>query len=132
MLNNEILDLFNSTKEKINILSPKIDGFYVNEIKNLVNKGIKVMIITNERSSLPKEYREFYDELKSIKGIDIINNPQAKFLLVFNDENSIYSGGVLDKKELENSILIEPKIRESSKLNKIKEIFNLLLPSFMR
>ena len=67
-----------------------------------------------------------------MKGIDIINNPRVKFLLVFNTENAIYSGGNLDKTELENSILIGTKISESSKLNKIKEIFSLLLPSFMR
>ncbi|MBY8981650.1 MAG: hypothetical protein KGD57_01765, partial [Candidatus Lokiarchaeota archaeon] len=126
------LELINTTKEKLSILSPKIDRFYANEIRNLANKGIKILIITNERSAIPKDYRIFYDELKNTKGVDIINNPRVKFLLIFNDQNAIYSGGNLDKKELESSILIETKISESSKLNKIKEIFSILLPSFMR
>ena len=132
VLNNEMLELINTTKEKLSILSPKIDRFYANEIRNLANKGIKILIITNERSAIPKDYRIFYDELKNTKGVDIINNPRVKFLLIFNDQNAIYSGGNLDKKELESSILIETKISESSKLNKIKEIFSILLPSFMR
>lgn len=132
VLNNELLELINTTKEKLSILSPKIDRFYANEIRNLANKGIKILIITNERSAIPKDYRIFYDELKNTKGVDIINNPRVKFLLIFNDQNAIYSGGNLDKKELESSILIETKISESSKLNKIKEIFSILLPSFMR
>ncbi len=132
LLNNEVIELINTTEDQLNILSPKIDRFYTNEIKKIANKGIKVLIITNERSAIPKEYRAFYDELKNLKGIDIINNPRVKFLLIFNTENAIYSGGNLDKTELENSILIETKISESSKLNKIKEIFSLLLPSFMR
>ncbi len=132
LLNNEILELMNTTEDQLNILSPVIDRFYTNEIRNLANKGIKILIITNERSAIPKEYRNFYDELKNFKGVDIINNPRVKFLLVFNNQNAIYSGGNLDKNELENSILIETKISESSKLNKIKEIFNILLPSFMR
>ncbi|MBY9007232.1 MAG: hypothetical protein KGD63_10790 [Candidatus Lokiarchaeota archaeon] len=132
LINNEILELMNTTEEELNILSPKIDRFYTNEIRNLANKGIKILIITNERSTIPKNYRVFYDELKNFKGVDIINNPRVKFLLVFNDQNAIYSGGNLDKNELDNSILIETKISDSSKLNKIKEIFNLLLPSFMR
>ncbi|MBY9013992.1 MAG: hypothetical protein KGD70_16615, partial [Candidatus Lokiarchaeota archaeon] len=93
---------------------------------------IPILIITNDRGNIPKIYQEIYDDLKQTSGISIINNPNVRYLLVFNAEEGIYSGGSLDKEELEKSILITTHIKESAKLRKIAEIFSLMLPSFMR
>lgn len=132
ILNDQLINLIISTKQQLNIVSPKIDRFYANEIKKLPKKGIPILIITNDRGGIPKDFQEIYDDLKATSGIKIINNPNVRYLLVFNMEEALYSGGSLVKEELEKSILIVTSIREATKLRKIVEIFNLMLPSFMR
>jgi len=132
VLNEQLINLVISTKQQLNIVSPKIDRFYANEIKKLTQKGIPILIITNDRGGIPKEFQEVYDDLKAISGVNIINNPNVRYLLVFNSEEALYSGGSLVKEELEKSILIVTSIREAAKLRKIAEIFSLMLPSFMR
>lgn len=132
VLNDHLINLINSTTTQLNIVSPKIGRFYATELKKLVQKRIPILIITNDRGSIPTEYQEYYDDLKSIEGIKIINNPNVRYLLVFNSDEAIYSGGALDKKDLENSILIVSIIKEAAKLRKIAEIFSFMLPSFMR
>lgn len=132
ILNEQLIALIISTKQQLNIVSPKIDRFYANELKKLTQKGIPILLITNDRGSIPKDFQEVYDDLKATPGVNIINNPNVRYLLVFNSEEAIYSGGSLVKEELEKSILIITSIREAAKLRKIAEIFSLMLPSFMR
>ena len=132
ILNQQLINLIISTNHSLNLVSPKIDRFYANELKKLAQKGVPVLIITNDRGGIPKEYQEVYDDLKATSGVNIINNPNVRYLLVFNSEEALYSGGSLVKEELEKSILIVTSIRETTKLRKITEIFNLMLPSFMR
>ena len=132
VLNEQLINLIISTKQQLNIVSPKIDKFYANEIKKLNEKGVAILIITNDRGAIPTEFQEVYDDLKATSGIMIINNPNVRYLLVFNLEEALYSGGSLVKEELEKSILIVTSIREATKLRKIAEIFSLMLPSFMR
>jgi len=132
IINERLINLITSTKQQLNILSPKIDRFYANEVKKLTQKRIPILIITNDRGSIPKAYQEVYDDLKVTSGISIVNNPNIKYLLVFNSEEAIYSGGSLVKEELEKSVLIITIIKEAAKLRKIAEIFSLMLPSFMR
>ncbi|UCD01657.1 MAG: hypothetical protein JSV23_01130 [Promethearchaeota archaeon] len=134
VLNDLLLNLINSTKgqDQINIVTPRVDSFYAKELKRLVDRGIPVLLITNDRSDIPKSYIPIYDDLKQTQGISIINNPNVKFLLVFNTEQAVYAGGSLDKEELSKSILIVTKIQEKTKLRIIAEIFSLMLPTFMR
>jgi hypothetical protein len=131
LLNEEILTLFENTENQLNILTPYIDKFYINELKRL-SQNINIMVIIHDRSLIPKEYRTYYDELKSVSNVKIVNNPNIRCLLVFNEVNGIYTAGALDKNILDNSILIETKINEASILHKIKQIYTLFLPSFMR
>jgi len=132
VLNDQLIQLLNSSDSQINIISLKIDKFYTIEIKRIAQKGIPVLIITNERSKIPKEHQGYYDALKNTPGVNIVNNPNVRFLLVFNNKKVIYSGGSLDKQDLENSILISTVINTPGKIKKIAEIFNSMLPSFMR
>jgi hypothetical protein len=132
ILNELLINLIISTKQQLSIVSPKIDRFYANELQKLTQKGIPILIITNDRGGIPKDFQEVYDDLKATSGVNIINNPNVRYLLVFNSEEGIYSGGSLVKEELEKSILIITSIREAAKLRKIAEIFSLMLPSFMR
>ena len=132
VLNDHLLNLINSTKDQLNVVAPHIDSFYAKELKRTVDRGIPVLLITNDRSTLPKNYIPIYDDLKNVQGISIVNNPNVNFLLVFNTELAIYSGGSLDREELSKSILIVTKIQEKAKLRLIAEIFSLMLPTFMR
>ncbi len=132
VLNEHLINLITSTSNQLNIVSPKIDKFYSIELKKLTEKGIPILIITNDRGNIPKIYQEIYDDLKHTSRISIINNPNVRYLLVFNTKEAVYSGGSLDKEELEKSVLITTHIKESAKLRKIAEIFSLMLPSFMR
>ena len=132
IINERLINLITNTTTQINIVSPKIDRFYANELKRLAQRGIAVLIITNDRGGIPKEFQAVYDDLKTISGISIVNNPNVRYLLVFNSEEALYSGGALVKEELEISILIATAIKEAAKLRKIAEIFSMMLPSFMR
>ena len=132
IMNDRLLELITNSSSQLNIVSPKIDKFYANELIRVVKRGIPVLIIMNDRGSIPNEYQEFYDDLKSVSGITIVNNPNVRYLLVFNSEYAIYSGGSLIKDELERSVLIISTVKESAKLRKIAEIFSMMLPSFMR
>jgi phosphatidylserine/phosphatidylglycerophosphate/cardiolipin synthase-like enzyme len=132
VLNDHLMSIIYSTQEQLNIVSPLIDKFYATELKNLTKKGVAILIITNDRGAIPAVYQEVYDDLKSTSGIKIINNPNVRYLLVFNSREAVYSGGSMDKDALEKSILIVTIIREPAQLRKLAEIFSLMLPSFMR
>ena len=132
VLNERLINLITNTSTQMNIVSPKIDRFYANELKKLTQRGVAVLIITNDRGGIPKEFQEVYDDLKTVTGISIINNPNVRYLLAFNSEEAIFSGGALVKDELEKSILIAATVKEAAKLRKIAEIFSMMLPSFMR
>ena len=132
VLNDLLMNLINSTKDQLNIVTPRVDEFYAKELKRVVERGIPVLLITNDRGELSKKDLPIYDDLKLTQGISVINNPNVRFLLAFNTEQAIYSGGALDKEELSKSILIVTQIQEKSKLRTVAEIFSLMLPTFMR
>ena len=84
VLNDNLLDLINSTSDQLNVVAPHVDSFYAKELKRTIERGIPVLLITNDRSTIPREFIPVYDELKSLQGISIVNNPNVRFLLVFN------------------------------------------------
>ena len=131
-LHNLLIEFINETQDQVNIVTPKIDQFYTNELQKIAQKGIPILLITTDRRLLSKPYQKIYDELTDTAGISVINNPNVKYLLVFNTDRAIYSGGALDREELSQSVLIVTIIKESAKLRKIAEIFSAMLPSFMR
>jgi len=132
LLNDKLIEFINTTTDQLNIVTPRVDRFYSVELKKIVEKGIPILLITGDRNTLDKSYRQFYDDLKKTPGIQILNNPNVKYLLMFNTEKAIYSGGSLDKDVLSSSILIATTIIEKSKIRLIAEIFSAMLPSFMR
>lgn len=131
-LNNTIIEFINATTDQLNIVTPKIDKFYTDELKKVAQKGLPILMITTDRRLMSKPYQKIYDELTNTPGISVINNPNVKYLLVFNTDRAIYSGGALDRQDLSDSVLIVTIIKEKQKLRKIAEIFSAMLPSFMR
>ncbi|MGV9199772.1 MAG: hypothetical protein ACOC44_11520 [Promethearchaeia archaeon] len=131
-ITDEIIRIMNETDDQLNIVSPKVDRFYTTEILRIAEKDIPILLITKDRRLYQEEYQEYYDQLKNVENITLVNNPNVRFLLVFNSQEAVYSGGALDKKDLEKSTLIVTYVKEKSKISKIAEIFTLMLPSFMR
>ena len=131
-LNNTLIEFVNATTDQLNVVTPKIDRFYTDELKKIAQNGIPVLILTTDRRLMSKPYQKIYDELTNTPGISVINNPNVKYLLVFNSDRAIYSGGALDREELSDSVLIVTIIKEKQRLRKIAEIFSTMLPSFMR
>lgn len=132
LINEDILTLFNETKQKIDLLTPKIDKFYINELKRLADNGIEVRVILKDRSLIPTDYIPFFDELKSISNITMVTNPNIKNLVIFNEKRGLYAGMALDKDELEKASVIETMVNETSKVSKLQQYFDTYLPSFMR
>jgi hypothetical protein len=131
-INDAILRIMSETEDQLNIVTPKVDRFYTTEILRIAKRDIPVLLVTNDRRLYQEEYQEYYDQLKNEENITLVNNPNVRYLLVFNSQEGLYAGGSLDKKELEKSILIVTIVKEKSKLSKIAEIFTSMLPSFMR
>ena len=77
-LNNTIIEFINTTTDQLNVVTPKIDKFYTDELKKIAQKGIPVLMITTDRRLLPKPYQKIYDELTTSPGISVINNPNVK------------------------------------------------------
>jgi len=132
LLNENLLEFMHGTQDQLNIVTLKIDGFFAIELKKIAEKGIPILIVTQDRTTLDKPLKKIYDDVKGTPGISIINNPNVRYLLLFNTEKAIYSGGSLDRDELSTSILICTTIIEKQKIRMIAEIFSAMLPSFMR
>jgi len=132
LLNEKIIDFIHTSVDQINIVAPRVDTFYSTEIRKAAERGIPILLITRDRHLWEKKQRILYDELNSTNGINVINNPHVNYLLLYNTEIAMYSGGDLDKEVLSNSVLIITSITEAAKINKIADIFTAMLPTFMR
>jgi len=132
LLNEKLVEIIQTTNDQLNNVSPTIDEFYAIELKKAAQRGIPILLITRERHLLDKTLKKIYDDIKNTSGINLINNPNVTYLLMFNTELAIYSGGSLDKNELSRSVIIITTIKEDAKIRKIAAIFNTMLPSFMR
>ena len=124
-LNDKINEIIQNSSAGLSIVSPKIGMEYQTTLINKAKSGTKIQIVINDRRYLTIEedkkgtksrknkneqgkkeikfnYAEIYDNLKSTPGIDLVNNPNVKFLMVVgNDaenspEHAVFSSGWLD------------------------------------
>ena len=130
-MNNHIAEIITNAAE-IKIVSPYITKEYAMILEDRAKNGVKVQLILNDRRLWPEQYAQIYDKLKVIPGIDVINNPNVKFLLVWSPKSALFTSGPLSKESLMKTILIGTRVNEKGKINDILDIFNLMLPSFMR
>lgn len=164
-LNDQINEIIHNSTTELNIVSPKIGMEYKTMLINKAKAGTKIQIVINDRRYLINEeekkgvkskksnkdeltkgkkeikynYAEIYDNLKSTPGIDLINNPNVKFLMVVgNDasnspERAVFSSGWLERRVLDKTILLGTYLEQDrAKLKELMQIYNQLLPSFMR
>lgn len=130
-MNNNIAEII-SSGSLLHIVAPYITDEYALLLQDRAKSGTKIQVVVNDRRLWPKEHQKLYDKLKSAEGIDIINNPNVQFLLIWSPENVIYTSGPLSKDHLMKSILIGTLITEKAKIRDMQKIYNLMLPSFMR
>jgi hypothetical protein len=129
-MNNHIAEII-STATELKIVAPYISEEYVMVLKDLA-KGIKIQIVLNDRRLWPAKISKLYDQLKATNGIDLVNNPNVKYLLIWTPTVALFTSGALDKESLTNTVLIGTVVKEKAKLNDLLNIFKEMLPSFMR
>ncbi|MHA1674706.1 MAG: hypothetical protein ACTSYI_13890 [Promethearchaeota archaeon] len=130
-MNNNIAEIISSGSD-LKIVAPYITEEYALILQDRAKSGIKVQTVVNDRRLWPEEHRKLYDKLKNFPGVDVINNPNVQYLMVWCPEKVLCTSGPLSKDSLMNSILIGTLINEKSKIRDMFRIFNLMLPSFMR
>ncbi len=130
-MNNHIAEVITNASE-LKIVAPYISEEYMLILSDRVNNGIDVQCILNDRRLWPKEFQEIYDKLRVMKNLQLINNPNVQFLLVWSPETAIFTSGPLSKKALMSTVLIGTKINEKGKIKEIFKIFKSMLPSFMQ
>jgi len=130
VMNNNIAEIITNATD-IKIVAPYITNEYALILKDRARNGIKVQIVLNDRRLWPEKYVDIYDQLK-VTSIDLINNPNVKYLLVWSPKTALFTSGPLDKDSLMKTVLIGTLINEKGKLNELLKIFQLMLPSFMR
>jgi predicted transcriptional regulator len=131
LINNHIVEIITEAS-KIKIIAPYITEEYSLILEDRAKKGIEIMAIVNDRRFWPEKYRNIYDKLKVMKNLQIINNPNVKFLLIWCPETVLFTSGPLSKESLMKTVLIGTKITEKGKIDDVLKIFNSMLPSFMR
>ena len=130
VMNNNIAEIITNATD-IKIVAPYITNEYALILKDRARNGIKVQIVLNDRRLWPEKYVDIYDQLK-VTSIDLINNPNVKYLLVWSPKTALFTSGPLDKDSLMKTVLIGTLINEKGKINELLKIFQLMLPSFMR
>jgi len=130
VMNNNIAEIITNATD-IKIVAPYITNEYALILKDRARNGIKVQIVLNDRRLWPEKH-DIYDELKVTTGIDLVNNPNVKYLLVWSPKTALFTSGPLDKNSLMKTVLIGTLINEKGKINELRKIFELMLPSFMR
>jgi len=130
VMNNNIAEIITIATD-IKIVAPYITNEYALILKDRARNGINVQIVLNDRRLWPEKYVDIYDQLK-VTSIDLINNPNVKYLLVWSPKTALFTSGPLDKDSLMKTVLIGTLINEKGKINELLKIFQLMLPSFMR
>ncbi len=130
VMNNNIAEIITNATD-IKIVAPYITNEYALILKDRARNGIKVQIVINDRRLWPGHV-DIYDELKVANGIDLVNNPNVKYLLVWSPKTALFTSGPLDKDSLMKTVLIGTLINEKGRLQELLKIFQLMLPSFMR
>ena len=105
-MNNNIAEII-TTGSEIKVVAPFITKEFVMILQDRAKNGVKVQIVINDRRFWPKEHANLYDTLKATNGIDLVNNPNVKYLLVWSPESALFTSRPLSKDSLMNTILIE-------------------------
>ena len=115
-MNNHIAEIITNAAQ-LKIVAPYITEEFALILQDRAKNGINVQIVLNDRRLWPQQYMKIYDKLKATSGIDLINNPNVKYLLVWSPSSALFTSGPLSKESLMKTILIGTLVHEKSKLN---------------
>lgn len=130
-MNNHITEIITNASE-LRIVAPYVTEEYAMILEDRVNNDIEVQCILNDRRLWPEDHQNIYDKMKVTPRLQVINNPNVKFLLIWSPESALFSSGPLSKNSLMNTVLIGTRVNEKGKIKEILHIFNSMLPSFMQ
>jgi hypothetical protein len=141
----KIIEIIDSARENLKVVTPKIGPEFAKVLIDKAKNGTKVQIVINDRRILAEEsklakshkksdvnYEKIYDLLKVTPEIDLVNNPNVRFLMIWTRKNVIFAGGWLEKELLKKTILLGVHVQDIAKIEELSEIYKQLLPSFMR
>ena len=144
-LYTKITEIINSARENLKVVTPRIGPDFANVLIEKAKKGTKIQVVINDRRILVEEsklarshrksdvnYEKIYDLLKVNPEIDLVNNPNVRFLMVWTRKNVIFAGGCLEKELLKKTIMLAVHVKDIAKIEELSEIYKQLLPSFMR
>ena len=144
-LYTKIVEIINSARENIKVVTPRIGPEFAKVLMDKAKKGTKIQVVINDRRILVEEsklakshkksnvvYEKVYDLLKVTPEIDLVNNPNVKFLMIWTRKNVIFAGGWLEKDLLKKTILLGVHVKDIAKIEELSKIYKQLLPSFMR
>ncbi len=143
-LYSKVVEVINSARENLKIVTPKMGSEFADVLIDKAKTGTKIQVVINDRRILVEEtklaksqkkdvnYEKIYDLLKVTPEIDLINNPNVRFLMVWTRKNVIFAGGWLEKELLEKTILLGVHVQDIAKIEELLEIYKQLLPTFMR
>lgn len=130
-MNNHIAEIITNASE-LKIVAPYISEEYMMILQDRVNNGVNVQCVLNDRRLWPAQYQDIYDKLRVMNNLQLINNPNVKFLLIWSPETALFTSGPLSKKELMETVLIGTLVNEKGKIKDMLKIFKSMLPSFMQ
>jgi hypothetical protein len=131
-MNNQLGNVISTADTELKIVAPYITQEYVLLLQDRAKNKVKIQIVLNDRRFWPDVHAKFYDQLKVTTDIDLINNPNVQYLLVWTPKEAIFTSGPLDKHALQKTVLIGTYIKEKLKLDELLTIFKEMLPTFMR
>ena len=130
-MNNHIAEIITNASE-LKIVAPFVTEEYAMILEDRVNNNVDVQCILNDRRLWPEEYAAIYDKMKVTPRLQIINNPNVKFLLIWSPESALFTSGPLSKQSLMKTVLMGTRVNERGKIKEIMQIFKSMLPSFMQ
>ena len=130
-MNNHIAEIITNASE-LKIVAPFVTKEYVMILEDRVNNNVDVQCILNDRRLWPEEYATIYDKMKVTPRLQVINNPNVKFLLIWSPESALFTSGPLSKQSLMKTVLMGTRVNERGKIKDIMHIFKSMLPSFMQ
>ena len=144
-LYTKITEVISKARENLKIVTPKIGPEFAKILIDKAKTGTKIQVVINDRRILVEEtklakahknsdvnYEKTYDLLKITPEIDLINNPNVRFSMVWTRKNVVFAGGWLEKSLLKKTILLGVHVQDIAKIEELQHIYRQLLPSFMR
>src|SRR6056297_3071004 len=83
VINNQIADIITSASE-LKIVAPYITKEYTLVLQDRVKSGADVMLVLNDRRLWPDDAATFYDKIKVTPNMELVNNPNVKYLMVWS------------------------------------------------